>query len=796
MIWLIAKPRVFFFFQILGLKTFYATWTNKDSLFQDASQPITIRAKDLLNQMTLEEKVAQLLHPWLVDTPDGFFKRFNKTGLGATYMEFCCGPAGEHNSSALHVLKRRNEMQTLFVNSTRLGIPVTFVMETLHSGAWGGTAFPMPINYGCAFNDTLLELSQRIVAKEARAIGADRGFSPVINIFPDPRYGRLQEGYSEDIYLTKRMGAAALKGLQGGSIGGPDTYLNDFDTGLVATVKHYAAYGKTSGGIDGSSADISEQTLRQMYLAPWEYLAHKRGLRSVMAAQNMVNGRPMHANKRLLTNILRDEWGVKDVLIESDGGDCIGALNYGFHMVATQEEAAIVSLEAGMDMDLGGETMKTLVDAVKKGRTSISNVDRAAYNVLISKFAAGLFDSPVIVPEEGIAILDAPSHRSLALEAAQQSIVLLTNHNGFLPLNLKKLKTVAVIGPLADDSLNQLGGYTNRGARVVTVKEAIQLGISKSNITMIYARGANADDKNTTMIPAAIEAAKGADIAILVLGDTDNTCGEMYDRSSLDLPGAQLELLDRVSATGIDVVVILINGRPATFGPNNNLLMLPKAIMVAWHPGEEGGTAIWQILTGQVNPRGRLTQAWPRSSGHIGGPGQPYLYPYQGNHQNEKYCVDGPSNSLFGFGFGLSYSSFSLSNLSVVFPVQPASGTFNLSVIVRNEGEVGGSTVIQLYCNDPVSKVIQISSFLLCAYEISPYLAPGISVSIKMILPVKELAYWDDGKNEPKVEAGWRVDIGIFELYAVTDGFGSPGSWDHIKTTGVNTSVRVTTAQW
>ena len=294
-----------------------------------------------------DEKVGQTLHPWLTATPAQYFQRYNSTGVGAAYMSFIISG----NASPANVIAQRNAFQKLFVEQTRLGIPVTFVMETLHSGAWGGTVFPMPVNYGSAWNTTALEHSQRAAAAEARAIGADRGFSPVINLFPDPRYGRTQEGFSADPFLTSQLGLAAVRGLQGataGSKSGPTDYIGS--DSLVATVKHYAAYGKTTGGIDGSPADISEQTLRETYLAPWSALARAGILRSVMAAQNAVNGRPMHANKRLLTSILREEWGVTDALVESDGGDCIGALQYGFHMAGSIPEAAVMGVDAGMDM--------------------------------------------------------------------------------------------------------------------------------------------------------------------------------------------------------------------------------------------------------------------------------------------------------------------------------------------------------------------------------------------------------------------------------------------------------------
>jgi beta-glucosidase len=382
--------------------------------YKDPSKPIPARANDLLARMTLAEKVAQLVQPLQFKellSPADVIAQFNATGLGAWYLTRTklTPPTG----GAAAMVQARNEIQRGFVEGTRLGIPVSMITETLHSGGPDCTIFPMPINYACSWNESALEMSARVLARESRAIGTDRGFSPVINLFPDARYGRVQEGFSEDPWLTKVMGAAHLRGLQGGAMGGPETYLNNFTHALVATVKHYAAYGMTAGGIDGSPADLSEQKLRELYLSPWEYLAQGRGLRSVMAAQNMVNGRPMHANHRLLTEVLREEWGVAHALVESDGPDCIGALGDGFHVAATKEEVAVLSLESGMDMDLGGVAFPLLNHAVATNKTTEKAVDRAVYNVLVSKFAAGLFEYPY-TDEARVEHLDGAANRVMA----------------------------------------------------------------------------------------------------------------------------------------------------------------------------------------------------------------------------------------------------------------------------------------------------------------------------------------------------------------------------------------------
>jgi len=321
-------------------------------------------------------------------------------------------------------------------------------------------------------------------------------------------------------------------------------------------------------------------------------MAKGRGLRSVMAGQNMVNGRPMHANKRLLTQILRNEWGVSHALVESDGGDVIGALFYGFKLAATHEDVAVMSLESGMDMDLGGTTFPLLTQAVRDGKTTEAQVDRAAYNILASKFASGIFDHPY-TDETRVDQLDKPANRKMARDAAEQSMTLLINSKSkgapLLPLDFSKIKKLALVGPLADDGPNQCGSYFNAGANVITVKAALEAGLKSyyTGVAMSYSYGASPDNTSTAMIPAAVAAAAAADVTVLVVGDTMTTCGEMQDRSSLEIAGAQLPLIEALAKPGMPpLVVLLINGRATTFGRGNTVLaQLEKngALMVGWY---------------------------------------------------------------------------------------------------------------------------------------------------------------------------------------------------------------------
>jgi len=805
--------------------------------YRDASLPIPQRARDLLSRMTVAEKVAQLLQPWETKSAAQVFAQFNTTGLGAWYLQMTDtrAPGGAGNCSGL--VAARNAMQRLFVERTRLGIPVSFIVETLHSGGPGSTIFPMPANFGAAWNASAMTAAAAIIGAEARAVGADRGFSPVVNVFPDARFGRQQEGFAEDPHLTSVMGAAHVRGLQGppnvpcsssgSSDRGPlaacvstdgihnnlteaETYLVDPARTLVATVKHFAAYGMSAGGIDGSPADLSEQRLHELYLRPWEYLARGRGLRSVMAAQNMVNGRPMHANAELLTRLLRQRWGATAALVVSDGPDCIGALAYGFHVAADAPAAALLAVRAGVDSDLGGVAFPLLAAAVAANHSgAAAGLERAAYNVLASKFAAGLFEAPY-ADETRCAALDGAPGRQLAREVAEQSIVLLRNSNataatanastvaqpGFLPLDFSALRAVALIGPLADDAASTVGGYTSFGAHVVTVREGLEEGMRHANpaAALRVARGTNAEDGgNATLLAAAVAAARASEVAVLVLGDTAATCGEMFDRSSLDLPGGQLALLEAVLDTGTPVVLVLVHGRSATFGPGNALFHRTAAALAAWRPGEEGGSAIFNLLSGVANPSGKLTQAWPRSAGGIGGPGAPYLYPFQGNHQGESYAVDGPSDAFLPFGVGGTYTSFRLEALEVTPAQAPPTGAFTLRLRAANTGARDGATVVQVYFRDPVAPVVRLASIQLVRFA-KVFVAAGQSAAVQIELDAADLAYWNDGKNADADEdeaqqqqRGWVVDPGAFELFVSCNGF---TSWN--APSGLKASVNVT----
>ena len=531
--------------------------------YRDKSLPVRERVDDLVERMTVEQKVGQLLHPWNPGgTPESVFSAYGGSGLGACYLFWATNA-----TTAEGMLADRNRLQKMFVEGSPFGIPVSIVMESLHGGGFGGTLFPMPVNFAATFNLSLARQAYRLVGVDARVRGCDRCFSPVVNIFQDARYGRLAEGFSEDPWVTTAFGLAIVDAMQGGQGGGPEAYLKSSDFDVTCTVKHFAGYGRGTGGIDGSPAMVSPQVLNEVYLRPWKALADAGLLRSVMAAQNAVNGVPMHSNANLLNATLRGAWGVSRALVESDGLDCIGAL-VDFRVAANRSDAAILAVSAGMDQDLGAATLPTLTAAVAAGQVAEDVISRAAAHVLTQKFASGLFDQPYANPAFlNESTLDPPASRQLAREAAQQSITLLLNRNATLPLALVPgVSRVAVLGVNAASEDALKGGYAQDGQRMVTVLAAFQAALGEASVPFAVGADPDAKAQNATRLAEAVALARGSDAVVLVLGDSLTTCGEMYDSSSLELPGAeQVELLKAIVALSPHVPVVVVSGEP--FGP-------------------------------------------------------------------------------------------------------------------------------------------------------------------------------------------------------------------------------------
>ena len=654
-------------------------------LYRDPTASVNARTADLLARMTLEEKVAQLQNP--VGDQDGpgnfgvnatyLLRNFGSTGVGTVYGGVAC-------DNGLRGWECQNYLQSAMINSSRLGVPISFISETLVAGAGGATIFPQPVLRGAAFN---VELESRIaesIGRQARIGGTDRGLSPVLQVDTDARFGRFEESYGEDPFLVGTLGAAAAFALQGDAAG-PNEYV---PAGRISCeAKHAIAYG--FGGRDWYGADMSQRRLMDVYAKPWRFFMREGGGRGAMMAHNEVNGFPNHGSRAVMVDILRGLFGNgpgsnstgDSFLLASDWGNTCAVASYG--VAQGNEDAAMLAVWSGLDNEMSPPPgcLRTLNASAAAGLINISYIDRAAGNNLREKFATGLFDGAWLV--NGTAVetqLDLPADRALAYEAATEGVILAQN----LPVRGKPLlplaglgsaiTRVALIGPCAGCVAGErypclaeqcMGGhYTQYGAAVSTPLSALA---NLSGVTVTHVVGANIDNANTSGVAAAVAAAAAADLVIVAVGDSipinTGSCSEMSDSDTLDLPGGQIALLDALAATGTPLVTLLFNCRPSTFGAgpnavtgaNNALLARLPAVVVAWRPGEEAGNAVRDILTGAVAPSGRLTQNWPRTSGAIKGPASPYNQPL--GAYNEKAYLTEPATPLFYFGHSLSYAS-------------------------------------------------------------------------------------------------------------------------------------------
>jgi beta-glucosidase len=678
--------------------------------YKDASLPVQDRVTDLLPRMTLEEKVYQLTGGWdrevnVID-PTGTYT--SETARKTLADEWGAEIKFTPRDSAI----LRNGVQRYLREKTRLGIPAIFLGEALHGYMeYGSTSFPQALGLASTWDPALVKHVFTAIGDEAGSRGADQVFSPVLGIARDPRWGRTEETYGEDPFLVSRMGVAAIEGLQG------DSFLIDRHH-VLATAKHFAVHSEPEGGTNTAPGNISERIIRESFLVPFQAAVQEAHVGSIMASYNEIDGVPAHINHWLLDRVLRQEWGF-DGYITSDG-DGLQMLVTTHHVAADNADAARQALAAGVDYDLSdGSAYRTLVDQVKQGIVPESEVDRAVARILATKFRLGLFDNPFVDPDYAERVNNSPEHRQLALQAAREVIVLLKNDKNLLPLDLSKLKTIAVIGPNAADV--HLGGYSRDPGFGVSVLDGIRARVGRK-ATVLYAEGCKittapqgfrgwwANDvelvdpeTQTASIQAAVETARKADVAILVVGGNESTTREAWaethrgDRDSLDLLGAQNELVKAVLETGTPTVVLLINGRPLSI---NYIAEKVPAILEGWYLGEEGGPAAAEVLFGDVNPGGKLPITFPHSVGDL-----PDYYDHKPSaNRSYEFSTRQP---LFPFGYGLSYTSFKFDNLRV----EPArilpGGTATVSVDITNTGARVGDEVPQLYVHQEVASVTQ-----------------------------------------------------------------------------------------
>jgi beta-glucosidase len=681
--------------------------------YLDSRQPVEKRVNDLLSRMTLEEKLRQInmvdIRNFVDDKgkfseelADSFFK-----GMGIGVVQ---DPRLEPEKNAEIV----SQLQKYLKTKTRLGIPAIIVCECLHGLlSPKATIFPQAIGLAGTWNVEMMKEIASTIAKECRANGINQGLAPDLDLAREPRWGRVEETYGEDPYLCSSMGVAYIRGLQGEN----ETVDNDH---IISTIKHFTAHGSPEGGVNLSPVYAGERQLRELYLKPFEAAIKEAGALSVMPAYSEVDGIPCSASKMLLTKILRHEWNFKGYTFSDY--EAINML-HNFHKTAdSPEQAGKQALEAGMDLEAPGTYGFTdkLMELVRSGVVSEEAVDRAVSNILRVKFLAGLFEQDTYAdPDYAKRITNCEAHRNLALKATHESIVLLKNENGLLPLD-KNIDSIAVIGPNAD--VAQLGDYSMIKKEAVTPLQGIRNRASV-NTEIYYAKGCGLYEQSKDGFAEAVEAARKSKVAVLVVGEASMltcgvgwgsesgmvaTCGEGFDRTDLELPGVQQELVEEIVKTGVPTVVVLVNGRPLSI---SWIAENVPAILEAWYPGEEGGNGLADILFGNVNPSGKLPVSFPKTVGQL-----PVYY----NHKPSArgfYHMPGSlekpgrdyvfmdTKPLFGFGHGLSYTQFEYSDLKVspekIRPHEKVTVTVN----IKNVGSREGKEVVQLYITDLVSSV-------------------------------------------------------------------------------------------
>ncbi len=680
--------------------------------YRDPAQPIEARVQDLLGRMTLEEKVAQLqgfrgMDPSDWDAQDNFIGGKDApllaNGAGSVYGG---GDRLMHNPR--RTVQRNDSIQKYMIERTRFGIPVFVFAEALHGFmSVGATSFPQAIALGSTWDPALVEQVFTVAGREASARGVRQVLSPVLDLARDPRWGRFEECYSEDPYLVSRIGMAAIFGLQGR---GPTVDQEH----VAVTLKHFAGHGQPEGGRNIAPVNYSEREFRTNHLYPFEMAVKVAHAHSLMASYNEWDGVPNHVNHKLLTEILRDEWGFNG-LVMSDGGGI--DVVYQNHLAAAgPAEAGVLSLEAGVDYDLGGKgrCFSTLAEEERASKVSMAAIDRAAGDVLRIKFLCGMFEHPYVDPDLSAKVTNTDEHRALARQAADEAMILLKNEGHVLPFDPAKIKTLAVIGPNAAEV--HLGGYSAVPMEGVSVLDGIR-AFAGSSFKVTYAEGCkltanhesgwmaevnpvlndSADDSR--LMDEAVAVAVKADAIVLVLGENELLRREAWadahlgDRDTLDLVGRQEELARAILATGKPVAVLLINGGPLTI---NSLQAHAPAIIEGWYLGEETGDAVADVLFGKVSPSGKLTVTFPRSVGQL-----PDYYDHKPSLFREYVLSD--NSPLYPFGYGLSYSTFDYSNLRVAPAMISTSDTAKVSVDVKNTGAVKADEVVQLYIHAVVS---------------------------------------------------------------------------------------------
>ena len=711
---------------------------------QDNNTEIENKVEALLQKMTMEEKLGQMnqLSPWDFEE---LAARVRKGEVG----------------SILNVVNPEeiNKIQKIAVEESRLGIPILVSRDVIHGYK---TIFPIPLGQAATFNPQIAEGGARVAAIEASADGIRWTFAPMIDISRDPRWGRIAESCGEDPYLSSVMGAAMIKGYQGDSLNDP--------TAIAACAKHFVAYGAAEGGKDYNSTFIPERVLRNVYLPPFK-AAVEAGCATFMTSFNDNDGVPSTANKFVLKDVLRDEWKY-DGMVVTDWASAAEMINHGF--CVDGKDAAEKSVNAGVDMEMVSETfIKNLKQSVAEKKVSMETIDNAVRNILRLKFRLGLFENPYVVTPQTVKYADA--HLQIAKTAAEQSVILLKNDAQTLPFT-DKVKTVAVVGPMADAPYEQMGTWVFDGEKEHTqtpLKAIREMYGDKVNV--IFEQGlAYSRDKNVSGIAKAVNAARRADVVVCFVGEESILSGEAHSLANLDLQGAQSQLIKSLAATGKPVVTVVMAGRQLTISDE---VEVSDAVLYSFHPGTMGGPAIADILFGKVNPSGKTPVTFPRMTGqapiyyahnNTGRPANPTEMlideiPVEAGQTSvgcRSFYLDAGNSPLFPFGYGLSYTNFEYSDLKQASDKLTVDGEVNVSVNLKNAGKYDGTEVVQLYVQDKVGSVTRPVKELKAFQRVE--LKAGESKTVTFTLPVSDLAFW-------RYDMTYGVEPGDFKLWVGTN---------------------------
>jgi beta-glucosidase len=725
----------FFCFSVAAVAQQRPPTSDATTPYRQPNLPIEDRVRDLVKRMTIEEKARQL--DMYAGVPDLVDKALDKTHAAANAnfqthnAEKLFGALGVGSIHDLYPsAELSNEIQRWTIEHSRLGIPAIFIEEGLH-GYSDGTVFPAPINLAATWDPGLARSTGAAIASEMRAAGVDMVLAPVLDVAREPRWGRVEEDFGEDPYLTGQLGLVYVDGAQGESL--------NTDHSVIAEPKHFVGHGSPESGLNTSPVHIGERELRSVMLKSFEPAIREGHAMGVMAAYHEIDGVPVASDPELLCSVLRGEWGFKGFVLSDLGA--IRRLWEDHHTAANAKDAVVQAINAGVDMQFYDFSHEEFQNAIASGlqdhTLSPDSLDRAVSSVLRAKFGLGLFDHPYIDTSLTAHVKRSREHLALSLESARESMTLLKNDGHLLPLS-KSLRRIALIGPNA--AIARYGDYEDE-------KNGLHISIAYGLHTLLPNAAIAVDDGADADIAKAVGVAREAEVVILALGEHQGVSGEGSDRQSLDLPGNQEQLLEAIVATGKSVVLVLENGRPLTIPWAAEHV---PAILEAWYPGEFGGQAVAETLFGDNNPGGKLTITFPKNIGQL-----PVFYNYHPS-KTTKY-VDGDRKPLFPFGFGLSFTTFHYDNLSVQPPLRGSEENVVVTVTVTNTGKVEGDEVAQLYLHHDVSSV-EVSDRALTGFS-RVHLKPGESTRVEFHVKRSDLAVWSRNHQ-------WIVEPGTYTVFA------------------------------